>query len=528
MAQCMAVESGATLHLSALTDFAVSVSMSCMNVEPGVHVDNGLSISESGAHSAGPLTKSAWAAIGLGAAILAGLVYRSISHSHEHSVEAKAPSLAAVAPFASLLLCIALLPLIPATAHWWENNLNRLKVSLGFGVMTLAYYALAFDLTRAVSALEHAVVAEYVPFMVLLFSLYVISGGISLRGDLAAHPATNTAFLAIGTAIASLIGTTGASMVLIRPLLQTNSERKHIAHTVIFFIFLVSNIGGSLLPIGDPPLFLGFLRGVPFFWTLCLWKEWLFLSVVLLSLYWIWDTVAYRHEQKRDLLRDESIRIPLTIRGAENLIWLAGVMLAVAVIKPGKALPFVGWPAFPNLRELAMLFFVVCSRFCTDREILRSNQFNYKAILEVAALFIGIFLTMQAPVEILRASGDALSPFLATPARFFWTTGVLSSFLDNAPTYVVFFETAASMTPNDAPGVLRLADGTTIFPSMLIAISLGAVFMGANTYIGNGPNFMVKSIAEQSGVKMPGFFGYMLYSGLILVPLFLAVTVIFL
>jgi Na+/H+ antiporter NhaD/arsenite permease-like protein len=439
-----------------------------------------------------------------------------------------APSLWSIIPFVGLLLSIAILPLVHATAHWWESNRNRLIIALAFGGVTLGYYGFAYDATKALAVLEHAVAAEYVPFIVLLFSLYVISGGICLRGDLAAHPVTNTAFLAVGALAASLIGTTGASMLLIRPLLQTNSERKHVKHTVIFFIFLVSNIGGCLLPIGDPPLFLGYLKGVPFLWTLNLWFEWAVMCGILLVLYFVWDTLAYRHEEPPDISRDETQRTPLTLAGKHNLLLLLGVVLCVGLVKPGEEFLGLGFNAFQFMRELVMLALVALSLKFTDRGIRMDNQFNYHAIMEVAALFIGIFLSMQAPIEILRASGESLAPYLSSPARFFWATGVLSSFLDNAPTYVVFFETAASMTRDDAPGVLRLVDGTTIMPAMLTAISLGAVFMGANSYIGNGPNFMVKSIAEQSGVKMPSFFGYMAYSVGILIPLFLVVTLIFL
>jgi Na+/H+ antiporter NhaD/arsenite permease-like protein len=439
-----------------------------------------------------------------------------------------APGLWSIIPFVGLLLSIAILPLVRATAHWWESNRNRLIIALAFGGVTLGYYGFAYDATKALAVLEHAVVAEYVPFIVLLFSLYVISGGICLRGDLAAHPVTNTAFLAVGALAASLIGTTGASMLLIRPLLQTNAERKHVKHTVIFFIFLVSNVGGCLLPVGDPPLFLGYLKGVPFFWTLCLWKEWAFAVGALLVLYYLWDMLAYRHEDVADIARDETERTALTLAGKPNLVLLLGVVLCVAFIKPGEEFLGLGLNAFPFMRELVMLAFVAVSLRLTPDTIREANQFNYHAIMEVAALFIGIFISMQAPIEILRASGESLAPYLSSPARFFWASGALSSFLDNAPTYVVFFETAASMTRDDAPGVLRLMDGTTIMPAMLTAISLGAVFMGANSYIGNGPNFMVKSIAEQSGVKMPSFFGYMAYSVGILIPLFLVVMLIFL
>jgi len=469
------------------------------------------------------------AALALGALAIAWLIYNSVTgvgHGGEEHVT-HAPTLWSVIPFAGLLLCIAILPLVPAAAHWWEHNQNKFMVGLSFGGVTLLYYALAYDVAKVQAILEHAVIGEYIPFIMLLFSLYVISGGICLKGDLAAHPTTNTAFLGVGALIASFVGTTGASMLLIRPLLQTNSERKHVKHTVIFFIFLVSNIGGCLLPIGDPPLFLGYLKGVPFLWTLGLWKEWALLSVLLLVVYFVWDTLAHRHETKRDIARDETQRIPLTLSGKLNLLWLLGVVLCVALVKPGEEFLGLGFKAFPFMRELLMLLFVGLSLKMTAPRIRSDNKFSYHAIIEVAALFIGIFICMQAPIEILRANGATLAPYLSTPGRFFWATGILSSFLDNAPTYVVFFETAASMTPDHAAGCLRLVDGTTIMPAMLTAISLGSVFMGANTYIGNGPNFMVKSIAEQSGVKMPSFFGYMAYSVAILIPLFLVVMWVF-
>ena len=443
-----------------------------------------------------------------------------------------------VAPFAALLLCIAVLPLIKATEHWWHHNRNKLLVALVLAVVTLGYYytrpfgfghgadAAAPGMPTVLHVLNHAVLGEFAPFISLLFSLYVISGGISVRGDLRAHPATNTTFLFIGGALASLIGTTGASMLLIRPLLKTNSERKHVAHTVIFFIFIVSNIGGCLLPIGDPPLFLGYLRGVPFLWTLVLWKEWAFCNAILLVVYFIWDTIAYRKETPSDIRRDETTREPLRIDGKVNLLLLAGVVFATGTLDPTKPFLGTGWTPFPYCRELAQLACVALSLLLTSKAIRVHNEFNYGAIAEVACLFIGIFICMQVPIEILNASGDKLG--LDTPAKFFWATGGLSSFLDNAPTYVVFFETANAMTHAAGPGITPLLSGHFIRQDLLIAISLGAVFMGANTYIGNGPNFMVKSIAESSGVKMPSFFGYMVYSTLILLPLFGLVTYVFL
>ena len=477
------------------------------------------------------MTSLQWTAIALGALAMGALIYNSLAHSESHGgghgSHDAAPAIWAVIPFVGILLTIATFPLISKTAHWWESNQNRLMVSLSFAGMTLAYYWLAYHAGKVVSVLEHAMIEEYIPFIVLLFSLYVISGGICLKGDLAAHPATNTAFLAVGAAIASFVGTTGASMLLIRPLLQTNSERKHVKHTVIFFIFLVSNIGGCLLPIGDPPLFLGYLKGVPFLWTLHLWKEWAFLSVVLLIVYYIWDTMAWRHEAVRDIVRDETQLQKLTLNGKTNLLFLLGVVLAVALIKPGESLFGTSFHSFPFLRELVMLGLVGLSLQMTAQSVRQDNKFNYAAILEVAALFIGIFIAMQPPLEILRASGDDIGRVMDSPWKFFWVTGLLSSFLDNAPTYLVFFQIANSMTHAAGEGIFQLLDGNFVRQELLVAISLGAVFMGANTYIGNGPNFMVKSIAEQSGVKMPSFFGYMLYSVGILVPLFIVVTLIF-
>ena len=448
------------------------------------------------------------------------------------------PGLVWVAPFAVLLLCIAILPLIPRTEGWWHHNINKLAVALGLGAATLVYYylrgygfgegdhAAPAGWRSVIAVLHHSVLREYVPFMSLLFSLYVISGGIGVRGDIPAHPLTNVAFLATGSVLASLIGTTGASMLLIRPLLATNSERHRVAHTVIFFIFLVSNVGGTLLPIGDPPLFIGYLRGVPFLWTLVLWKEWAFVTAALLVIYYVWDRWAYRHEKRRDIQRDERMVQKLAVVGKINFLWLGGVLLATALFDPKKPMAGTNWTPYPYLRETVQLGLVFLSLATTPRIVRKENNFNYFAITEVAVLFIGIFVCMQVPIEILNARGESLG--LDTPAKFFWATGVLSSLLDNAPTYVVFFETANAMTHAPGDGILRLLSGHYMREDLLIGISLGAVFMGAMTYIGNGPNFMVKSIAEHAGVKMPSFFGYVVYSGFILLPLFAIVTRIFL
>ncbi len=469
-----------------------------------------------------------WIGMIVAVGVVAWLIVHSFMHAGEkHEAHVPAAWGVGLLPFAGVLGCIALLPLIPATHHWWESTRNRLIVSLCFAAATIVYYLIAEGASAIPPVLTHAIVDEYIPFVLLLFALYVISGGISLKGDLPAHPWTNTLFLAIGAGIASFVGTTGASMLLIRPLLQTNSERKHVTHTVVFFIFLVSNIGGTLLPFGDPPLFLGYLRGVPFTWTLVLWKEWAFCCAILLTVYFVWDTLVYRREEVSSIQRDEIMRQPLRLRGCVNFIWLGCVVLAVWKIVPGADAPFTNFKVFPLLREVVMFALVALSLITTPRGVRADNKFNYSAIAEVAALFLGIFIAMQVPIAVLNAMGDQLG--LEHPWQFFWATGSLSSVLDNAPTYVVFFETANAMTHSPGSGIIELVNGHFIRQDLLIGISLGAVFMGANTYIGNGPNFKVNSIAEQNGVKMPSFFGYLFkYALPILIPIFVLVTVIFL
>jgi len=514
--------------------------------DDSMNTDLTLSVPGHGAAPSSPrLSGLNWLAIVAGAATLGLLIFHSFTSATGTAAEHvgvphgyQPPPLWACLPFVGLLLSIAVLPLIPAASHWWEHNKNRLCVSLVFAALAILYYLFVHPMTfdhatgetftgarSVLHVLEHAILGEYIPFIVLLFSLYVISGGISLRGDLPAHPGTNTTFLAVGAVLASFIGTTGASMLLIRPLLQTNSERKHVKHTVIFFIFLVSNVGGCLLPIGDPPLFLGYLKGVPFLWTLHLTPAWAVTSALLLVVYYFWDRAAYHHEGAPDLAKDEAVREKLRLRGKVNLLYLLGVVLCVALVDPQKELPILGFKPFPFLRELLMLGFVALSLRTGDSQARKDNVFNYHAILEVAALFIGIFIAMQIPIEILNAKGPQLG--LTKPWHFFWATGSLSSFLDNAPTYVVFFTTAESLTHHAGPGIQQLLGGEFIRQDLLVGISLGAVFMGAMTYIGNGPNFMVKSIAEQSGIKMPSFFGYMVYSCCILLPLFALMTLIF-
>jgi Na+/H+ antiporter NhaD/arsenite permease-like protein len=318
-------------------------------------------------------------------------------------------------------------------------------------------------------------------------------------------------------------------MVLIRPILQTNAQRRYRVHTVVFFILLVSNIGGTLLPIGDPPLFLGYLEGVPFFWTMkALWAPWAVTCGILLVIYYFWDRAAYNREDPKALVRDTTERQPLRLQGWVNLVFLAGIVACVAFVDPKK--PFLGteFTPFPFMRELIMLALVAASLARTPAGVREYNRFDYHAIAEVAALFIGIFITMQIPLQVLEAAGPKITESLNQPWQFFWLTGSLSSFLDNAPTYLVFFRLGQTM---DAAGteVVGLGGDAAISTALLVAISLGAVFMGAMTYIGNGPNFMVKSIAEQAGVRMPSFFGYLFrFSIPILVPVFILVTLVFL
>jgi Na+/H+ antiporter NhaD/arsenite permease-like protein len=401
-----------------------------------------------------------------------------------------------VLPFVAMLVTIALCPLW--APHWWESNRNKALVSIVLGLPVLGLY-----LVRGPRALLTAG-EEYLSFIILLSGLYVISGGILLRGDLEATPVVNTSFLAVGAGLASFIGTTGASMLLIRGLLQTNAERRHRRHTIIFFIFLVSNIGGMLTPLGDPPLFLGYLQGVPFTWTFRLWPQWLTMTLVLLGAYFVWDSVLHAREPLARLRRDRRDLEPLRLRGGLNLVWLAGVVLAVAFLHEP-------W------REAVIVGLAAVSLWRTPRRIREANGFTSHPMVEVAVLFFGIFLTMIPALELLRLRGGELG--VREPWQFFWATGVLSSFLDNAPTYLTFLALGQG---------LRIGDDVVGVPNaILIAISVGAVAMGANSYIGNAPNFMVKSIAEEAKVPMPSFLGYMLYSAAILFPLFAAVTVLF-
>jgi len=426
-------------------------------------------------------------------------------------------------PFVLFLGCIAVLPLL--FEHWWHSNRNKAIVSLGFGIPVALYLFSIHDASKGESTrqLLHEL-AEYASFIILLLSLYTISGGILLIGDIPARPRMNTLFLAIGAVLSNFIGTTGASMVLIRPLLRINLSRQHKAHLPIFFIFIVSNTGGLLTPLGDPPLFLGYLQGVDFFWTLSLWRQWLFVNCTLLVIFYIWDTLSHRRESAKALQAEETLLHPLRIAGlGVNGPLLLGI-IAVVVFNSesvgrgvGNAL---GWGDLTLHRpwgELLMLSLTLLSLIFTRKSVRRGNQFAWGPIVEVAVLFIGIFVSMVPALALLRQHGGRLN--LNSPAEFFWLTGLLSAILDNAPTYLTFATLSAE---GHDIGWL-----STEKPHLMAAISCGAVFMGAITYIGNGPNFMVKAIASEHKYKMPSFAGYVAYSFAVLIPVFIATTFIF-
>src|SRR5690606_34287526 len=362
---------------------------------------------------------------------------------------------------------------------------------------------------------------EYLAFILLLGSLFVVTGGIVIRGSLSGTPLLNTLLIGIGGALASFIGTTGASVLLIRPLLRANAPRQRKAHVVVFFIFVVSNCGGLLTPLGDPPLFLGFLKGVPFVWTLQLWPEWLLVNGILLGLFSVVDQAIFNREERErpgSQLEEVMEHEPLRIEGKRNILFLLGIILTIYGSGSGLGTGGEPWPA--GLQEALMLALGVAAYAATPAALRRANRFSFAPIVEVALIFGGIFATMAPALLILNAHAPSFG--IEAPWHFFWVTGLLSSFLDNAPTYLTFAATACGLEGVALQG-RYLADFLSLgshAAEVLAAISAGAVFMGANTYIGNGPNFMVKAIAEENGVPMPSFFGYMLYSAGILLPVF--------
>jgi len=446
-------------------------------------------------------------------------------------VNGAALTLAWIAPFVGLLLSIAVLPLVAPA--FWQRHYG--KTSLFWSLTFLIPFALLFGASVAFHAVMHTVQAEYVPFMILLLVLFTVTGGIHVKGNPHGTPALNTGILALGTVLASIIGTTGAAMLLIRPLLRANDARRHNAHVVIFFIFLVANIGGALTPLGDPPLFLGFLKGVDFFWTTraMVWPT-LAAALLLLVVFFAIDSWFFRQAGEARLASmDPTPDSRVGIDGMLNLLILAPMIL-VSVIVSGLWNPGIGYSGYgmhielqDAARDLMLIAIAWLSWRYTPAGLREAHHFEWAPIIEVAKLFAGIFLTIIPVITILRAGHEgAMAPLLALvtdeagrprDALYFWMAGGLSSFLDNAPTYLVFFNLAGG-DPVALMGPLA---------STLTAISAGAVFMGANTYIGNAPNFMVKSIAQSRGVAMPGFFSYMIWSGCILLPTFALLTIVF-
>jgi Na+/H+ antiporter NhaD/arsenite permease-like protein len=433
-------------------------------------------------------------------------------------------------PFVGILLSIATGPLF--FADIWEHHYG--KFALFWSLCVIVPLLLAGGFAGGGHPLLHTLLLEYVPFILLLFALYTIAGGIYLEGNLRGTPAANTLLLAAGAFLASFVGTTGASMIMIRPLLRANDDRVYRVHTVVFFIFLVSNIGGALTPLGDPPLFVGFLKGVDFFWTTThLWKPTLVVAIILLAVFFVIDLVLHKREERMHHPLDPTPDSPLELHGAINFLLLAAVIAAIlmsAQWKPGLTFSIGGVPVeFQNVvRDIIFVVVALLSLKLTRPQTRTANGFSWGPIVEVAILFACIFICIVPVIAMLHAGAKgAFAPLIALVAHpdgspdnvaYFWLTGALSSFLDNAPTYLVFFELAGG-----DPKVLM----TTLAPT-LAAISLGAVFMGANTYIGNAPNFMVYAIARRGGVKMPSFFGYMLWSSAILLPTFVVVSMVFL
>jgi Na+/H+ antiporter NhaD/arsenite permease-like protein len=465
----------------------------------------------------------------LGAGLpLAGLFLASPALAAE-GLDGKGLSFIWAIPFAGLLLCIATGPVL--FHRLWEHNYGKIA---GLWAALTVLPLLAFQgFGVAIEAVLHTMLLEYMSFIILLFALFTVAGGILVTGNLRGTPAVNTGLLAIGTVLASLVGTTGASMIMIRPIIRANDDRKTNVHVVIFFIFLVSNIGGSLTPLGDPPLFLGFLRGVDFFWTTThLFGEMLLLVVALLALFYVWDTIIHKREDTLPHPKDPTPDRDVKLFGQWNILLLGAIIAAILVSaswKPGIKLSFPGgYIELQNLvRDVVLVIIAFISLKITPGPVRAGNEFSWGPILEVAKLFAGIFICMIPVLAMLKAGKDgAFGPLVALVSNpdgspnniaYFWLTGILSSFLDNAPTYLVFFELAGG-DPKALMGPLALT---------LAAISCGAVFMGANSYIGNAPNFMVYAIAKDMKVKMPSFFGYMVWSFGILVPLFVVVTIIF-
>jgi len=436
------------------------------------------------------------------------------------------PPVWTILPFVGILLSIALFPLF--AHHFWEHNYPKISFAWLVVAIVMMVASVPADVSfgAAFGAKFFVTYEEYIAFIILLGSLFIISGGIYISGDLVGTPLLNSIIILIGSLMASIIGTTGAAMLLIRPLMRANEKRDSQAHVVLFFIFLVCNIGGALTPIGDPPLFLGFLQGIPFEWTLILIPHWAVAIFIVLGVFYAMDTYLYRRETKGAQIAPQKVSIKieggvnfLLLLGVVGLVILSGVLHFETTIAVGS-LGVLHIPAL--IRDGGQIILAGISLWITPQAIRQANQFNFEPIKEVAYLFIGIFTTMIPALMLLNARGGELG--LVTPAHYFWVTGFLSSFLDNAPTYLTFLYTAmGSLGIPTAVEMTKSAGPEAI----LTGISAGAVFMGAMTYIGNGPNFMVKAIAEAGGIRMPSFFGYLMYSSVILLPVFLLISLIF-
>ncbi len=453
--------------------------------------------------------------------------------AHHETGIGKKLGLFTIIPFVGILLSIALFPLF--APKFWEHHYPKVSAfwALLFAVPFLIFYG-----GDAFYEILHIYLVDYFPFIILLWGLFTVSGGILLRGTLKGTPTVNTLILVIGAALASWMGTTGAAMLLIRPIIRANAHRKNKMHIIIFFIFLVANIGGSLTPLGDPPLFLGFLHGVPFFWTFNIFPHMLFMVVCLLVIFFILDTIMYKREKAAP---DPQEKVPLKLEGLHNFIFLAGILGAVLMSgkwRPGGFYLFDVHVQFQNLsRDIIIIAMGLLSLITTAKITRKDNKFTWEPIREVAYLFAGIFMTIVPALALLRAGSEGKLAFIMEtvkdPWHYFWVTGILSSFLDNAPTYLTFFNSALGSLNLTEPQVHSILTGAVHSPVgnefvfLLKAISAGAVFFGANTYIGNAPNFMVRSIAEENKIKMPSFFGYMIWSVGILGPLFVAVTFVF-
>ncbi len=423
-------------------------------------------------------------------------------------------------PFVLMLGAIAVLPLV--AGHWWEHNKNKLLVALGLGIPTagwLIFNGMTHDLI-------HQVVFDYIPFIVLLGGLFVITGGIFVDGNIESKPKVNTAILAIGGILASLMGTTGAAMLLIRPLISTNKERKHKVHTILFFIAIVANCGGLLTPLGDPPLFLMYLRGAEFIWFASLFPQWILANGLLLIIYFIVDNYYWKKEDPEAVKLDHDQQRPIKIRGGINFLWLIGVVLSVAFINGNtiEAIHHNHYLAF--MREGVIVLMMILSLTLTKKETREANQFNWEPIEEVAFLFIGIFITMVPALKYLQTHAADLG--INTAHMFYYATGGLSGFLDNAPTAVTFHSLALGLVGQD-PSLLNGVEVVAGVPELFLhAICVAAVFFGAMTYIGNGPNFMVKAIAESQDIKMPDFFSYIFkFSLIVLLPILIIVQIVF-